>query len=215
MGKDYTCSERSPLLGEYSYGSRNEARKPRNRLHLYVPIVLLVTIIAVFFIRVEPNIGVGVASGTSFNTDDIQIIGIGRNGVLDLQITGTNTNNFTNIDDPYIRNYFKTGGFLLRKLNLKIDALDLVVHDDAKDEDIFLGVTEFKPFKVDIVDHSSTSLDLFVTLHPNSKGVLEILKKLITNRKSSLRLNGNADVQVYILNSYISVKTSIPLNIEF
>lgn len=213
-------SESIPLLGTTSFWERRKNRIIRNKLDVYIPIamlsIMLCTFITIFFVRVEPNIGVGIAEGTHFHADDINLLGLSEYGGIDLQISGTNSNNFTNIEDGYIRNYFKFGGFILRALNLKIDELDLVVFDEKRNEELNLGKTEFQPFYVKILDGNSTPLDLFITLYPNSKGIRGIIKKLITGGDAKLRLRGDANVRVYVLNGYVPVSSiSVPLDIEF
>ena len=189
-------------------------------LHIYVPIfaivTLIFTLITIFFVHVEPHIGDGIAEGTYFNTDNIKLLGFGDNGGIDLQITGTNTNNYTNIDDFWIRNYFQKGGFVMRGLNLKIDELDLIVYDPIKEEDLNLGDVLIHPFYVKIVDSKSTDMDLFVTLWPNGKGVRGLLKKILLDSDAKLRLRGDAKVKVYVLNGFLPVSSiSVPLDIEF
>lgn len=226
---DFTESESTPLLGT-STDSRKHAiirqweriRKSviRHKLHLYVPIiaicVLMFSLIAVFSLHVEPRLGDGIAAGTYFDTDNIRLLGLGDSGGIDLQISGTNTNNYSNIEDFWIRNYFEKGGFVIRGLNLKIEELDLIVFDPTKGEEMNLGKIEIEPFYVTVVDKKSTALDLFVTLWPNSKGVRGTLKKMLLNSGTVLRLRGDARVKVYVLNGFVPVSSiSIPLDIEF
>lgn len=192
----------------------------KNRLDVYVPIFLICTIffslVTIFFVHVEPKLGDGVAEGTHFDTDNIKLLGMGDSGGIDLQISGTNYNNYTNIEDFWIRNYFQKGGFLIRELNLKIEELDLVVFDPSKGEEMKLGKVEIQPFYVKIVDNRNTPMDLMVTLWPNGKGVRGILKKLLLDSKSTLRLRGDAKVKVYVVNGFVPVSSiSVPLDIEF
>jgi hypothetical protein len=192
----------------------------KNRLDVYIPIFLICTLffslLTIFFVRVEPHLGDGVAQGTSFDTDNIRLLGLGDTGGIDLQVSGTNSNNYTNIDDFWIRNYFRTGGFFIRELNLKIEELDLIVFDPTKNEDLNLGKVEIKPFYVRIVDKRSTPMDLLVTLWPNGKGLRGMLKKLLLDSKAKLRLRGDAKVKVYVFNGFVPVSSiSIPLDIEF
>ncbi|KAG0676865.1 hypothetical protein C6P40_003198 [Pichia californica] len=220
-------SENVPLLGLNSTGNRDFKQKChdlkkkiiRNKLHVYIPILIIsltiFSLISIFFIRVEPNIGDGVAEGTHFSADNVKVLGLGDMGGIDLQISGTNTNNFTNIDDFWIRNYFQKGGFVIRELNLKIEELDLIVFDSTKGDEMNLGKIEIKPFYVDIVDGKSTDMDLFVTLWPNSKGVRGILKKILLDSGATLRLRGDAKVKVYVFNGFVPVSSiSIPLDLE-
>lgn len=219
-------TESAPLLGstfttDNSFESKwnNFKRQAvRNKLHVYVPIgiisVILFSLIAIFFTHVKPNLGVGVAEGTVFDTDNLRLLGLGDSGGIDLQISGTNTNNYTNIDDSWIRNYFKAGGFTLRGLNLKIDDLDLIVHEG--DEKLNLGKAAIKPFYVKIANNKSTPMDLFITLYPNGKGVKSILKKVLLEKDPKLRLTGDANVKVYILGGFLPVSSiSVPLDVEF
>lgn len=192
----------------------------KNKLHVYLPIglisIIIFSFITIFLVHVEPNIGVGVSEGTHFETDNVSFVGIGDAGGIDLKVSGTNLNNFTNIEDFWIRNYFKNGGFCIRQLNLKINELDLIVSDSSTNEDMNLGKVEIQPFLVSIADNKSTDMDLFLTLWPNSKGVRRILKKILLDSDSKLRLRGDAAVRVYILNGYLPVSSiSIPLDIEF
>lgn len=191
----------------------------RYRLHVYLPIaiisIVLFSLITIFIVRVEPNLGVGVAEGTQFNADNVRLLGLGEQGGIDLQVSGTNSNNFTNIDDFWIRQYFKKGGFVIRGLNLKIDELDLIVYDASKGEDLKLGKIEIQPFYVKIVDGANTALDLFVTLWPNAKGTRGLLRKILLDSGAKLRLRGDANVKVYVLNGFLPVSSiSIPLDVE-
>lgn len=223
-------SESAPLLGNNGNNSNNSSkikqkwnklRKSiiRYKLHVYIPIVfislIIFSLISIFFIKVEPNLGVGIAEGTRFDTDNVKLLGLGDTGGIDLQVSGTNTNNYTNIEDFWIRNYFQKGGFVIRELNLKIDELDLIVFDATKGDDLNLGKVEIKPFYVEIVDGRSTDMDLFVTLWPNAKGVRGILKKILLDSGTKLRLRGDAKVKVYVLNGFIPVSSiSIPMDLE-
>lgn len=220
-------TETTPLTGSTANTKKSFQQKwkdfrkeiIRYKLHVYIPIAILsvfiFSLITIFFIQVEPNLGVGVAEGTKFNTDDIKILGIGDTGGIDLQVSGTNINNFTNIEEFWTRNYFEKGGFIIRELNLKIDELDLIVFDSSKGEDLNLGTVEIQPFYVRIVDGQSTDMDLFVTLWPNGKGVRGLLKKILLDSGSKLRLRGDAKVKVYVLNGFLPVSSiSIPLDLE-
>lgn len=219
----------TPLLGTITTTSRKDRfiqqcksfkkQFVEHRLHIYVPIfiisALIFSIICVFFIKVEPNLGSGVAEGTCFDTDNITLLGIGDKGGIDLQITGTNYNNYTDINDFWIRNYFKKGGFLLRQLNLKIDELDLIVYDSDKGEHLSLGKVEIMPFYVNVVDKSSTSMDLYATLWPNGKGVRGVLKRILLDSGTKLRIKGDARVKVYVFNGFLPVsRVSVPLDIK-
>lgn len=191
----------------------------RHKLHVYVPIafiiVILFSFITIFFVHVEPNLGVGVAEGTQFDANNVKLLGLGDQGGIDLQVSGTNINNFTNIDDFWIRQYFKKGGSIIRSLNLKIDELDLIVNDSEKNEDLNLGKIEIQPFFVKIVDGANTNLDLLVTLWPNARGTRGLLKKLLLESGAKLRLRGDANVRVYVLNGFVPVSSiSIPLDVE-
>jgi hypothetical protein len=224
-------SDTSPLLGSNSNTTSKKdkliqqwkslRRKTINhKLHIYVPIALISLIMfslaCIFFIRVKPNLGLGVAEGTYFDTDNVKLLGLGDSGGIDLQISGTNINNYTNIEDYWIRNYFAKGGFIIRQLNLKIKELDLIVFDSNKNEALNLGKVEIMPFYVNVVDKSSTPMDLFVTLWPNGKGVRGVIKKLLLDSDAKLRLRGDADVLVYVFNGFIPISSiSVPLDIEF
>lgn len=217
LGVTEPASKKDRLIEQYQSIKRKVVN---HNLHLYVPIfiisVAIFSLIAIFFIKVEPNLGVGIAEGTHFDTDNITLLGFGDKGGIDLKISGTNYNNYTNIDEFWMRKYFQKGGFILRQLNLKIDELDLIVFDPDKDENLNLGKVEIMPFYVTTVDRSNTPVDLFVNLWPNGKGVRGVLKKLLLDSGAKLRIRGDAHVKVYVLNGFVPVSSiSIPLDIEF
>lgn len=227
---NFCDTESTPLVGEMTpFWSKNKCTQKwkqikrttiKYKLHVYIPnsiISLIVfTFITIFFVHVQPNLGNGVAEGTYFSTDNVSLLGLGDTGGINLQISGTNTNNYTNIADLWTRQYFKKGGFVMRELNLKIEELDLIVFDSNKGDDMNLGKVEIMPFYVQIVDGKSTNMDLFVTLWPNSKGVRGILKKLLLDSNTKLRLRGDAQVKVYVFNGFIPVSSiSIPMDLEF
>ncbi|ODV86854.1 hypothetical protein CANARDRAFT_27232 [[Candida] arabinofermentans NRRL YB-2248] len=222
-----TANESTPLLTQATdslasllpSGPSKKSVWKRYKLDVWIPIILisafLVTFTSIFFIRVEPNLGDYVAQGTTFDSDQVKFLGVDDQGGINLQVKGTSVNNYTNIEDSFARFYFKTGGLFVRKLNLKIDDLDLIVFDETKGDYKNLGKVQISPFAVKIVDGKETDLNLFLTVFPKSGGVLGIIKRILLAPKSKLRLKGDASVKILVFNGYIPITNLlIPLDLD-
>ncbi|GMG19257.1 unnamed protein product [Ambrosiozyma monospora] len=221
-------SETQPLLSDAEESLSNllpetRARKNRSffrryRLDVWLPIIALtsivIAIVVSFFVNVEPDLGEYIAEGSTFDTDDVQFLGITDDGGVRLLIQGQNYNNFSNIHDHLARKYISTSGYFLRRLNLKVDELNLLVADDSKGTAIDLGTVSFSPFTVNVYDHATTNLELILDIHPNMHNAWDIIKKILSEPDSQFRLKGDAAVKILIFNGYIPVTNLIiPLDL--
>lgn len=170
---------------------------------------------SIFFARVLPDIGTYVVEGTKYSSDEINFLGFEDAKGVNFEITGTLHNNFTNIEDDISKLYFKYGGLLIRRLNLKVDDVSLLVYDSKKDEYNDLGILHTSPFSVNTVDGTSTPLDVYMTLYPKSKGVFGTIKRILGDSDASLKLQGDANVKILFLNGYIPLThVIIPIDID-
>ncbi|KAG7701228.1 hypothetical protein KL930_000318 [Ogataea haglerorum] len=210
-------SENTPLLS-----SNNERpSKPtwkRYRLDVYIPMVLIASFIfaafLTFALRVKPQLGDIVAQGTDFDSDEIKFLGVEDDGGILLEVKGANYNNYSRIEDPISRAYFRFGGFTIRKLNLAVDDLEMVVFDESKGDYKKMGTVQIAPFRVRITDMTQSDLALFVKVYPKAEGVLGVIKRIILSGDATLRLQGNASVKILVLNGYIPVSNLIiPLDL--
>ncbi|OUM53172.1 hypothetical protein BVG19_g2434 [[Candida] boidinii] len=222
--------ETTPLLpianpaGTILPGSNNRKRSGKNgfRYQFWVPVItisiLFISFVSTFFLKVLPTLGDHIAEGTNFDLEDISFIGLTDRGGIDLAVQCEMFNNYTNIDDTVSRLYFQSGGFLLRKLNLKIDSIELLALDgnekDALSASTDLGSVEIQPFGYQITDKSTNDLKLLVTVYPKSDSVLKIIKKMILDSDYNLQLKGDANVKILVFNGFIPV-TNIMIPIDF
>ncbi|KAH3666068.1 hypothetical protein OGAPHI_004257 [Ogataea philodendri] len=210
-------SESTPLLP--TQGSSSKRSKWRAlRLDVYIPIIIICTFFLTaaitFTARVKPQLGDLVAQGTRFESDEVKFLGVDDDSGLILQVKGTNFNNYTQIEDPVGRFYFKVAGFTVRKLNLAVDELNLVVFDESKGDYKNLGVAEIAPFPVKITDKTESHLSLYMKVFPKADGVLGVIKRVLLSHDAKLRLKGDANVKVLVLNGYIPVSNLvIPLDL--
>lgn len=222
--------ETTPLLpianpvGDVLPGSniKKNSGKPGFRYQFWVPVItisiLFISLVSTFFFKVLPNLGDHIAEGTTFDLEDVSFIGLTDRGGIDLAVQCEMFNNYTNIDDTISRLYFQNGGFLLRKLNLKIDSIELLALDgnekDAVSASTDLGSVEIQPFSYQITDKSTNDLKLLVTVYPKSDSVLKIIKKMILDSDYNLQLKGDANVKILVFNGFIPV-TNIMIPIDF
>ncbi|QPG76779.1 hypothetical protein FOA43_004173 [Brettanomyces nanus] len=214
-------SESTPLIESVLQSPKRDWRTTfrRYRLDVWIPIAvlscLLVVIIITFFQAVLPNIGDYAAQGTTFDLENLNFLGVSDAGGVNFEVMGVSHNNFSQIEDPLARKYFKVGGFMTRKLNLKVDDLDFLVYDEIKDDYLKLGRVHISPFSARVVDSANTDMDVYLTVFPDSKGVLGTIEKILRTPNSKLKLKGDADVKILVFNGYIPLKgVMIPLDID-
>ncbi|KAG7928851.1 hypothetical protein KL925_001032 [Ogataea polymorpha] len=157
-------SESTPLLPINNERTSKPTWK-RYRLDVYIPMVLIAsfffTAFFTFVFRVKPQLGDIVAQGTEFDSDEIKLLGMEDDGGILLEVKGANYNNYSHIEDPISRAYFKFGGFTIRKLNLAVDDLDMTVFDESKGDYKTMGTVQIAPFSVRITDTTQSDLTLF------------------------------------------------------
>ncbi|VEU19601.1 DEKNAAC100367 [Brettanomyces naardenensis] len=212
-------SENTPLISSGQQNNRSKNCIKRYRLDVWIPIVILsgflIAVVITFVTEVLPNIGQYVAEGTTFKSKEVDFLGFSDEGGVNFEVIGSSHNNFSQIDQGLARAYFKFGGFFVRKLNLKVDDLDLMVYDEENDDYEKLGRVRVSPFTASIVDGSRTEVDLFMKVFPNSKGLLGTIEKVLADPDSKLKLEGDANVEVLVLNGYIPLThVIIPLDID-
>ena len=221
--------ETLPLLGNIgqsgaqdsnvSLGKRLHQIVKKYRLDVWIPIIILSSVLigiaVIFFHSIIPDIGQYAVEGTDFEAEDINFLGISSSGGVNLELTGTAHNNFTNINDKRARSYFRYGGFVIRRLNMQIDDIDMLVYDSKLDDYNRLGSVHIAPFSVSTVDNSDSKMDLYFTLYPDSKGVLGTVKKLLKDPNTQLKLQGDANVKILFMNGYITLThVRIPIDLK-
>ncbi|KAG7820976.1 hypothetical protein KL919_000889 [Ogataea angusta] len=210
-------SESTPLLPINNERTSKPTWK-RYRLDVYIPMFLIASFLfaalLTFALRVRPQLGNTVAQGTDFDSDEIKFLGLEDDGGILLEVKGTNYNNYSRIEDPISRAYFKFGGFTVRKLNLAVDDLEMMAFDESKGDYKKMGTVQIAPFGVRITDSTQSDLTLFVKVYPKAEGVLGVIKRIVLSGDSKLRLQGNASVKILVLNGYIPVSNLIiPLDL--
>ncbi len=203
----------------FGYCQRTNRAIKRYRLDVWIPIIILTSILVsigvIFFHSVIPDIGEYAVEGTNFEAENINLLGLSPSGGINLEVTGITHNNFTNIQDKTARLYFRYGGFVLRRLNMQIDDIDLLVYDSKLDNYDHLGSVHVAPFSVSTVDNLNTEMDLYLTLNPDSKGVFGTIKKLLKNPNTQLKLQGDANVKILFMNGYVTLThVKIPVDVD-
>lgn len=190
--------------------------KPTLKQWIWVPILLLLLLIYVIYFRfqhyVKPHIGDYILEGTDFVTDEVNFLGVEYGKSAKFEFIGVETNNFTNIEEPTPRHYFKAGGFFLREMRLEVKSVNLLYYNDEDDKYEKLGKMSATPFTVGTIDKQFTDLDFNVTVIPDSAKLFGTIGRILGDPDAQLAVQGHAQVKVTTLFGFYSKEVNVPVN---
>jgi len=125
----------------------------------------------------------------------VELDGITTKGI-NLKVEGLNVMDYSGIESPYFQNIFKAGGGLFQTATINLDTVNLTTVFDNKL--ISIGYVNIPPFDLNIRNGQSTNISLRVTVRPNTKDILGLLKSLIGNPDQVFKVTGASIVQIHL-----------------
>lgn len=201
-------SERGGLVedSQVSYSSINEETqslyserpkmKNRYRLQIYV-VSLIITFIGCFSIinllLLIPRTEEFVNQSVEMDIKSIELQSITTKGI-NVKVEGLNVMDYNGIESSYFRNLFKVGGGLFNTATIKLNTVNLTTDVNGKLKDI--GYVDIPGFDLNIKNGVETNLDLIVTIRPNTKEILGLIKSLLNNPDQIFKVHGVSLVKI-------------------
>lgn len=175
-------------------------KKMKNRYRLQIYFVsLIITFIGCFSIinllmllsRTEEFVNQSV----EMDIKTVELESISTSGIH-LRVEGLNVMDYNGIENSYFQNLFKIGGGIFNTATIDLNTVNLTTKVD--DKLINIGYVDIPQFDLNIKNGESTNLNLKVTIKPNTKEILGLLKSLLNNPDQVFRVHGLSTVKIHL-----------------
>lgn len=182
------------------HGDFDIPKRMRNkyRLQLYV-ISLIITFIGCFCIMnlviMIPRAEEFVNQSVEMDIQNVELKSITTKGI-NLRVEGLNVMDYSGIENAYFQNLFKVGGGIFNTATIDLNTVNLTTTVDEKLLNI--GTVDIPHFDLNLKNGQTTNLDLVVTVLPNTKEILGLIKSLLSNPDQIFKVQGLSTVKIHL-----------------